>query len=168
MVSDKTHYQQDKPFLCAYAMKSCGCSVDEFWWVLVQRRHRLLISRSQITNHWRTRLNVSVRSRSTGNLEVLLFEERGKQDPGKNPSEQGREPTTNSTHIWQGDWAEWLFAKRSGTVAKDREKNWPIADRRVPSNDPINTCGTHFLSSSLLLSKVAKVASSPGCEPGPQ
>ena len=34
-------------------------------------------------------------------LEVLVFEERGKLEyPEKNLSEQGREPTTNSTHIW--------------------------------------------------------------------
>ena len=33
-------------------------------------------------------------------LEMLVFEERGKPEyPGKNLSEQGREPTTNSTHI---------------------------------------------------------------------
>ena len=34
-------------------------------------------------------------------------------------------------------------------------KNWPIADRRVPSNDPRNNCGTHFGSSPLLVSKEA-------------
>ena len=34
------------------------------------------------------------------NLEVLVFEERGKlEHPGKKLSEQRREPTTNSTHI---------------------------------------------------------------------
>jgi len=34
-------------------------------------------------------------------LEVLVFEERGKPEyPEKNLSEQRREPTTNSTHIW--------------------------------------------------------------------
>ena len=33
---------------------------------------------------------------------LLVFEERGKPDyPGKNLSEQGREPTTNSTHVWR-------------------------------------------------------------------
>ena len=32
---------------------------------------------------------------------MLVFEERGKPEyPEKNLSEQGREPTTNSTHIW--------------------------------------------------------------------
>ena len=34
-------------------------------------------------------------------------------------------------------------------------KNWPIADRRVISNDPRINCGAHFGSSSFLLSKVA-------------
>jgi len=40
-------------------------------------------------------------SRSNWNLEVLFFEERGKPEyPEKNLSEQGREPTPNSTYIW--------------------------------------------------------------------
>ena len=48
----------------------------------------------------RARFSVSVRSRSNWNLEVLVFGERGKPEyPEKNLSEQGREPTTNSTHI---------------------------------------------------------------------
>ena len=35
-------------------------------------------------------------------LEMLVFEERGKPEyPEKNLSEQGREPTTNSTHTWR-------------------------------------------------------------------
>jgi len=34
------------------------------------------------------------------NLEMLVFEERGKpENSDKNLSEQSREPTTNSTHI---------------------------------------------------------------------
>ena len=34
------------------------------------------------------------------NLEVLIFEQRGKpENPEKNLSEQSREPTTNSAHI---------------------------------------------------------------------
>jgi len=37
---------------------------------------------------------------SNWNLEMLVFEERGKPEyPEKNLSEQGQEPTTNSTHI---------------------------------------------------------------------
>ena len=45
---------------------------------------------------------MSVRSRSNWNLEVLVFEEREKPEyPEKNLSEQRREPTTNSTHIWR-------------------------------------------------------------------
>ena len=47
--------------------------------------------------------NVSMRSRSNWNLNVLVCKERGKQEnPGKSLSEQAREPTTNSTHIWRG------------------------------------------------------------------
>ena len=50
----------------------------------------------------RSRWNVSVRSKSNWNLEALLFKERGKLEyPEKNLSEQGREPTTNSTYIWR-------------------------------------------------------------------
>ena len=41
---------------------------------------------------------------SNWNLEILVFEERGKPEyPEKNVSEQRREPTTNSTHIWRKD-----------------------------------------------------------------
>ena len=39
---------------------------------------------------------------SNWNLEMLVFEERGKREyPEKNLLEQRREPTTNSTHIWR-------------------------------------------------------------------
>ena len=39
------------------------------------------------------------------NLEMLVFEERGKPEyPEKNLLEQGREPATNSTHIWHQTW----------------------------------------------------------------
>ena len=38
-------------------------------------------------------------------------------------------------------------------------KKWPIADQRVPSNDPRNYCWTHFDSSSLLVSKVGNLRS---------
>ena len=37
----------------------------------------------------------------------------------------------------------------------DRGKKWPIADRRVPWNDPRNDHGTHFGSRSLVVSNVA-------------
>ena len=49
----------------------------------------------------KTRGNLSVRSRLNWNLEVLVFKERGKPEYlRKNLSEEGREPTTNSTHMW--------------------------------------------------------------------
>ena len=39
---------------------------------------------------------------SNWNLQMLVFEERGKREyPEKNLSEQRREPTTNSTHTWR-------------------------------------------------------------------
>ena len=39
---------------------------------------------------------------SNSNLKMLVFEERGKPEYSeKNLSEQRREPTTNSTHIWR-------------------------------------------------------------------
>ena len=48
---------------------------------------------------------------------------------------------------------ELTFAKTSGTVIRDRGKNWLITDRRVPSNDPRMNCGTHLGFSPLLVSK---------------
>ena len=40
-------------------------------------------------------------SRLNWNLEILIFEERGKPEhPEKTLWEQGQEPTTNSTHIY--------------------------------------------------------------------
>ena len=51
--------------------------------------------------HNRVRLQLKCALESW-NLEMLVFEERGKSEyPEKNLSEQGREPTTNSTHIWR-------------------------------------------------------------------
>ena len=50
-----------------------------------------------------------------------------------------------------GDWTEFNFAKTFGTVTRDREKNWPIADWYVTRNDPTNNCGTHFGTSSLFV-----------------
>ena len=42
----------------------------------------------------------STNFRSNWNLEMLVFEEGGNPGvPGEKPSEQGRELTTNSTHI---------------------------------------------------------------------
>ena len=42
---------------------------------------------------------------SNWNLEMMVFEERGKPEyPEKNLLEQRREPTTNSTHIWRRHW----------------------------------------------------------------
>jgi len=35
-----------------------------------------------------------------------------------------------------GNWVDFILAKTSGTVTRDREKNWPIAG---------NKCGMHFI-----------------------
>ena len=43
----------------------------------------------------------------------------------------------------EGNWIESIFEKTSGTVTMGG-KNWRMADRRVPSNDPRNNCATHF------------------------
>ena len=55
------------------------------------------------TKHQRalgSRSKVSVRSRSNWNLEMLVFSGgRKTRVPGEKPSKQGREPTTNSTHM---------------------------------------------------------------------
>ena len=55
------------------------------------------------------------------------------------------------------------FEKTSGTISKDRGKNWPIADRRVPSSDPRNNSGTQLGSSPLLVCKVAMSPKKSGC-----
>ena len=49
----------------------------------------------------------------------------------------------------QGNSAEFTFAKSSGIVTKDREKDWPIVDRRDPSNNPRNNRGSNFLSNKI-------------------
>ena len=57
---------------------------------------------------------------SNWNLEMLVFEERGKPEyPEKNLSEQGREPTTNSTHIrcWFAPGPHWWEASALTTAS---------------------------------------------------
>ena len=48
-----------------------------------------------------------------------------------------------------GNSAEFTFAKSSGIVTKDREKDWPIVDRRDPSNNPRNNRGSNFFSNKI-------------------
>ena len=47
------------------------------------------------------------------------------------------------------------FCKDFWDFYEGQGKNWPIAVEHVPSNDPRINCGTHFGSSSLLVSEVA-------------
>ena len=62
----------------------------------------------------------------------------------------------------KGNWAQSTFAKASGNVTRDREKE--LAKEltgKFLSSDPTNTCGTHFGSSSLLV--VSQVAQAVAC-----
>ena len=49
----------------------------------------------------------------------------------------------------QGNSAEFTFAKSSGIVTEDRQKDWPIADWRDPSNNPRNNRGSNFFSDKI-------------------
>ena len=79
-----------------YPLDECKCKCNLFVNVICN------LFTHEAPKSLRARFSVSVRSRSNWNLEVLVFGERGKPEyPEKNLSEQGREPTTNSTHIWR-------------------------------------------------------------------
>ena len=54
-------------------------------------------------------------------------------------------------------WPIYLSNGAPPRALRARELRWngPIADRRVPNNDPRMNCGTHFVSSPLLVSEVA-------------
>ena len=49
----------------------------------------------------------------------------------------------------QGNSAEFTFAKSSGIVTKNREKDWPIAGRGDPSNNPRNNRRSNFFSNKI-------------------
>ena len=49
----------------------------------------------------------------------------------------------------EGNSAEFTFAKSSGIVTKDSEKDWPIVDRRDPSNNPRNNRWSNFFSNKI-------------------
>ena len=49
----------------------------------------------------------------------------------------------------EGNSAEFTFAKSSGIVTKDREKDWPIVDQCDPSNNPRNNRGSNFFSNKI-------------------
>ena len=71
-----------------------------FWNLKKKKQCKCNLFTHEAPKSLRARFSVSVRSGSNWNLEVLVFGERGKPgNPEKNLSEQGREPTTNSTHI---------------------------------------------------------------------
>ena len=51
----------------------------------------------------------------------------------------------------EGNWAEYTCPKTSGTLTRDKGKNWPFW--RVSSNGPSNNGVTHFDFRSLIVSK---------------
>ena len=65
------------------------------------RLENVICSPTEHQEFTRTRLKCLRIAGSNQNLEMLVFEERGKPEyPEKNLSEKNREPATNSTHIW--------------------------------------------------------------------
>ena len=73
----------------------------EFWVYLSTNQFNCnLFTHGALGSSWELVENAYVRVRSNWTLEVLVFKERVKPEyPKKNLSEQGREPTTNLTHI---------------------------------------------------------------------
>ena len=65
-----------------------------------------------------------------------------KEDWKKFRTSTGFEPVTSRLPV-RWDW----------DCYKEQEKNKPITDKRVTSNDPRDNCEKHFDSSSLLVSK---------------
>ena len=49
----------------------------------------------------------------------------------------------------EGNSSEITLAKSSGIVTKDREKEWPIADRHDPSNNPRNNRRSNFFCNKI-------------------
>ena len=101
----------------------------------ISRKNRGLwtVSPRSTLEFLRTRWSVSVRFRSNWNLRALVFEERKPEDSEKNLSDQGREPTTNSTHIWPVG----LVWKYYGVIYKKFPENpigkWVNGTRRFGS-----------------------------------
>ena len=77
-----------------------------------------------------SRLNVSSRSTSNWNLEVLVSQERIKPEyQEKNPFGEDWEPTTNSTHMWH---------RRQETNPRHTGGRWVLSSLRHPcSTNPL-------------------------------
>ena len=63
--------------------------------------------------------------------------------------------TANCTLKTRGRLGRIIFWKDFWICCQGQKKKWPIADRRVSSDNPKNNFGTHFVSSSLLGFKAA-------------
>ena len=60
--------------------------------------------------------------------------------------------TTEGNSLLKETGASWSSQRHPGQLpgtGKTAGKTWPIADRRVPSNNPRTNCETYFCSSSL-------------------
>ena len=80
---------------------------------------------------------------SNWNLEMLVFEERGKPEyPEKSLSEQGRQPTTNSTHIWRRRWE--LNPGHIGGRRVLSPRRHPRSPRELKLFTAISTCSRQF------------------------
>ena len=80
---------------------------------------------------------------SNCNLEMLVFEERGKPEyPEKNLSEQRKEPTTNLTHIWRRRWE--LNPGHIGGRRVLSPRRHPRSPRELKLFTAISTCSRQF------------------------
>ena len=79
---------------CVYVSSESPCRLNKFVIVICLPTEYLGVS-------WELVKTWPCVTRSNLNLELLVFKERGKPEyPEKNLSQQGKEPTANSIHIW--------------------------------------------------------------------
>ena len=78
-------------FVYVFAVSSTSSTVNQLKSTLFLRGWHITVKR--LTNPWPSN------SRSNWNLEIDICGGRKTGEPGEKPSEQGREPATNSTHL---------------------------------------------------------------------
>ena len=91
-------------------------------------------------------INDAVGLRSAPLYAFCLHDRTGKKRSHKMKIKKltNLETWTVVRHFVGGKLGPVAFAKTSGSVTRYKEENWPIADRRVPSNYPRSNCGAHF------------------------
>ena len=72
--------------------------------------------------------------------------------PPIDPSLLSQDPTKVIQNY--GDTQPSLLLQSSGIVTKDREKDWPIFDRRDPSNNPRNNRASNFFNNKIPFSSL--------------